>query len=98
MEPCSQQSAAVTHSGDTQRERRERLSGESQRLLTAIDEIHDLESSKRDEFISTPPFHALADLVLDKSREVFRLAGREADQDDDIETTDISLNDVAPKH
>lgn len=87
----------MTHHSDDQRARRERLSGESQRLLTAIDEIHDLESSKREEFISTPAFHALADQVLDKSREIFRTAGREADQDDDIETTDISLNDVAPK-
>lgn len=97
MQRCSPQSGAVTHSGNTQRQRRERLSGESQRLLKAIDEIHDLESSKRNELISTPPFHALADLVLDKSREVFRLAGSEADQDDDIETTDVSLNDVASK-
>ncbi|MDQ3128772.1 MAG: hypothetical protein M3Q66_10030 [Chloroflexota bacterium] len=84
-------------SGNTQRERRERLSGESQRLLTAIDEIHELESSKRDQDISTPPFHALADEVLEKSREIFRLAGREAAEDDAIETTNISMNDIAAK-
>ncbi|MBA2718750.1 MAG: hypothetical protein H0U52_05795 [Chloroflexi bacterium] len=87
----------MTHHSADQLARRERLSGESQRLLTAIDEIHDLESSKRDEDVSTPPFHELAEQVLAKSREVFRIAGREAAQDDDIETTDVTLNETAPK-
>ena len=91
------QTGEVIPSDDTQRARREKLSGESQRLLTAIDEIHDLETSKRDQDISTPPFHALADQVLDKSREVFRMAGAEADLDDEIETTDVTLNDVEPR-
>lgn len=62
--------------------------------MTAINEMHDMESEKRTVDISTPRFHELAGKMVDKSREVFRHAGEEADMDDDIATTDVTINEV----
>ena len=50
------------------------LSGESARILEAIDELHDMEVEKRQRPISTPEFHRLAEAITDKSRDVFRIA------------------------
>lgn len=71
------------------------LARESDALMTAIHEIHDMESEKRTVDISTPHFHELADKILGTSREVFRHAGAEADVDDGIATTDVTINQVA---
>jgi hypothetical protein len=85
----------MTKDSDDQVARRERLWRDSDRLLAAAEEVRELESRKRDEVVSTPSFHKLADDIVTKSREVFHLATREADDDDDTDTSDVTLNEVA---
>lgn len=74
--------------------RHRRLRGESDHLLEAVDEIRTLDARKREVDISTPAFHRLAKEIQDKSREVFRAAYREAKLDDEVETTDVSIEEV----
>jgi hypothetical protein len=81
-----------------QRPRRQRLAQDSEYLLHAIDEIHDLEAEKRTQDISTPKFHELAERILAKSREVFRRAYRERDRGNEIDTTDVSIDEVGGPH
>jgi hypothetical protein len=50
------------------------LTGQSARILDAIDELRDIEVEKRKKPISTPEFHRLAEEVTHKSRDVFRIA------------------------
>jgi hypothetical protein len=78
-----------------QRRRRERLSAESRRLLAQIDELHRLEERKRDERISTPAFHRLADTIKAKAAQVFRMTTLEERLGDRIDTGEVTLNDVA---
>lgn len=77
-----------------QRRRRERLSEESRRLLDRIDELHQLEERKRDEKISTPAFHQLADTIKSKAADVFRMTTVQERLGDRIDTGDETLNDV----
>ena len=77
-----------------QRRRRERLSEESRRLLDRIDELHRLEERKRDEKISTPGFHRLADTIKAKAADVFRMTTVQERLGDRIDTGDVTLNDV----
>lgn len=86
---------AVDGAAPSQDRRIAHLSRESDKLLTAIHDLHDMESEKRTVDISTPRFHELADRILDTSRDVFRHAGEEADVDDDIATTDVTIDQVA---
>lgn len=82
----------------TQPARRERLSDNSKELLDAIDDLHTLEEGKRAELVSTPAFHELADEVRRLSRSVFAMASDEVEQADQLETTDVSLDDVGGLH
>ena len=86
---------AVDEAPSSQDGRIAHLSRESDKLMTAIHEIHDMESEKRTVDISTPHFHELADAILGRSRDVFRHAGEEADVDDEIATTDVTIDQVA---
>ncbi len=81
-------------SKDSPAARRE-IARASNRLLQAVDELKALETDRREETISTPPFHRLADDVKAKSREIFRmaddqqvLAERTPTQDRSIDETD----------
>jgi hypothetical protein len=60
------------------RDRRE-LRRDSDRLLSAIAELRDLEEQKRREEVSSASFRDLARRVEEKAREVYRLADEEAD-------------------
>jgi chromatin remodeling complex protein RSC6 len=65
---------------------------DSDALLDAVREIHDLEREKRGEQISTPEFHDKAREITDRSREVFRIAAEEekaGEETDDAETATI---------
>jgi hypothetical protein len=75
---------------------RERLNEESQKLLETIDDLHALEEQKRDEDISTPPFHRLADTIKAKAQEAFRISTIEENLGDRIERGEVALNDVDP--
>jgi signal transduction histidine kinase len=68
--------------GDEERGRRavkRVLRTDSDRLLDAVDELRALERQKRQLDVASKPFHDLAERVEAKAREVFRLAGQEAD-------------------
>ncbi len=86
----------VMNSTDRQSRLRANLSAESKRLLDTIDEMHELEELKRAEPISTPAFHRLADEVLAKGKEVFRITSEQEAMGDAIDTGAVSLNDVNP--
>ena len=82
-----------------EREEREELRGNSDRLLAALDDIKSMEREKRTTEISSPPFHGLADAITDKSREVFRIAAAERDVGNEIEQPQgETTNDVEPRH
>jgi hypothetical protein len=83
---------------DSQEARRGRLSDSSKNLLEAIDDLHALEQSKRDEVISTPAFHELADEIQRKSRGVFAMASDEVDQAEVVETSEVSMNEIGGSH
>ncbi len=63
-------------------------------MLAAIDDLHRLESKKREEIISTPPFHRLAEAITRKSREIFHMAYRQESVGDATATSDESIEDV----
>jgi len=81
--------------GSEQQRLREQLSAKSRKLLDSIDELHALERQKRDEDISTPRFHQLADTIVRKARAVFRTTAIEETLGDAIDTGNVSINDVA---
>jgi len=81
--------------GSDQRRLRELLSAKSRKLLDSIDELHELEEQKRNEDISTPRFHQLADAIVRKAQAVFRTTAIEETLGDAIDTGDVSINDVA---
>jgi hypothetical protein len=70
------------------------LAQRSDKMLDAIDDLRRLEAQKREETISTPPFHRLAEAVTEKSREVFRMAYRQESVGDATETTNESIKDL----
>jgi hypothetical protein len=51
-------------------DRDEELAKDSERLLGQVEDLHRLESQKRQEPISSPRFHELADAVVAKAREI----------------------------
>ncbi|HEY0444603.1 MAG TPA: hypothetical protein VGC90_10295 [Candidatus Limnocylindrales bacterium] len=66
------------------------LRNDSERLLKAVDELRALEREKRQQQISSQPFHDLAERVEAKAREVFRLAGEEVEDGRAAEQTGSS--------
>jgi hypothetical protein len=67
----------------------------SDALLEAVRELHDLEREKRAQEISTPEFHATAREITERSREVFRLAAEEERAGDEIDSPqDMTTEDV----
>ncbi len=56
--------------------------------------MRDVEKRKREEPISSPKFHALADEVDKSSREVFRLARDQERLGDQIPTGSDTIDDV----
>jgi hypothetical protein len=57
-------------------DRDEELAKDSERLLGQVEDLHRLESQKRQEPISSPRFHELADAVVAKAREIMYRANR----------------------
>jgi hypothetical protein len=73
------------------------LRKDSDALLQAVRELHDLELEKRREEISTPEFHDKAREITDRSRDVFRIAADEERAGDEIESPqDMTTDDVSP--
>lgn len=74
----------------------ERIRDDSDELLQALDDMKAMEKEKRNEDISTPPFHELADAVEDQAKRVFRMAQGEELDGDRAPTSDVSINEVGP--
>jgi hypothetical protein len=70
---------------------------DSDALLRAVRELHELEREKRGEEMSSPEFHEMAREITDKSRDVFRIAADEERAGDELESPqDKTTNDVRP--
>jgi hypothetical protein len=70
---------------------------DSDALLDALREIHDLEREKRAQQLSTPEFHAMARQITERSREVFRIAAEEEKAGDEVESPrDETTEDIHP--
>jgi hypothetical protein len=70
------------------------LSGESARILEAIDDLREMEIEKRKRPISTPEFHRLAEAITRKSREVFRIAVHQERTGDEAPRGDQTIEDI----
>jgi hypothetical protein len=80
--------------GDT--ELRDELDEESKRLLRSVDEIRRLEKQKREEPMSTPRFHELANAVESASKAVFQTSRHQRVMGDELsEPQETTINDVA---
>jgi hypothetical protein len=73
-----------------------RIRDDSDELVRALDDLKATERAKREQDISTPRFHALADDVADKAHRVFEIAKAEKVDGERARTTDISTNEVPP--
>jgi hypothetical protein len=71
------------------------LPEQSARLLAELETVRELEREKRTKRVSSPEFHALADEILDRSRQVFRYAEREEETGDRTNPGEESIDDVA---
>jgi hypothetical protein len=75
-------------------EGRSAIARQSNQLLRAVDELKVLEGDRRQETISTPPFHHLVDDVKAKSREIFRMADAQEALADRTPTQDRSIDET----
>ena len=79
-------------------EEQRRVRDDSDELLTAVDELRQLEQSKRGEAMSTPPFHALADEVEHKARRIFEIAAQENVDSEEVEFNGRTTDQTPPDH
>lgn len=77
-------------------ERHRRVRDDSDELLTALEDLKQMERAKREADISTPPFHVLAEAVEDQARHVFDVAAEETIDGNRASTSDVSTNEVRP--
>jgi hypothetical protein len=70
------------------------LANRSNRLLDALRHMRETENRKRQEPISTPEFHKLANEVDRASREVFRLAREQDEIGEEIPTGKDTIEGV----
>jgi hypothetical protein len=70
------------------------LATHSNKLLDALRRLRDTEQQKRQEPISSPKFHELANEVDRTSRDVFRLARDERDLGEETSRGHESIDDV----
>lgn len=74
------------------------LRDHSDRLIEEIEAIKALEVEKRGHEISTPEFHRLAEAIVEKSRDIFRLAAEEDLIGEVIEEPQgVSIDEVRPE-
>jgi hypothetical protein len=71
---------------------------DSDTLMRSLTELKNLEARKRDEEISTPRFHEMAEQVEQQARKVFEVASIETVHGDRTgEPTGLSIEDVPPR-
>jgi hypothetical protein len=66
----------------------------SEHFLEAIDDLRILETQKRRTRISTPSFHALADEIAARSRDVFKIADDERIAGNLTDRGKVTIEDV----
>jgi hypothetical protein len=71
-----------------------KLSERSAQILGAIDDLHQMETEKRRQPISTPQFHRLAEDISRKSRDVFRIAIDQEAIGDEAQRGEQSIEDI----
>lgn len=71
-----------------------KLASRSNKLLDALRRLRDTEKRKRQEPISSPPFHELADQLTRDSREVFNLAREQDRLGDKAKRGSESIDDI----
>lgn len=70
---------------------------DSDELLEAVRELHDLEAEKRKEEISSQGFHDAARKITERSRDIFRRAAEEERHGNEIEDpSHATTEDVPP--
>jgi hypothetical protein len=70
---------------------------DSDALLEAVRELHELEREKRGQKMSSPEFHDMAREITDRSRDVFRIAADEERAGDELDSPqDRTTDDVPP--
>lgn len=79
-------------------EERQQIRDDSDDLLSALNDLKQMEGRKRTEDISSPPFHDLAEAVEDQARHVYRLAAEERIDGDQTSSADVSTNEVSPSN
>jgi hypothetical protein len=67
---------------------------DSDQLLSELEKLKSLESQKRTESFSSPPFHALADEVERQAHHVFEVAVREERDGDRTVPSELSIDNV----
>lgn len=70
------------------------LTNRSNKLLDALRHLRDTERRKRDEPISSPEFHKLADEVDRTSRRIFSLAREQEQLGDESPRGEETINDI----
>ena len=76
-------------------DRDDELARDSERLLGQVEDLHRLESQKRQEPISSPRFHELADAVVAKAREIMYRANRAESTGNGPSRTSTTVKDQA---
>ena len=73
---------------------KQELTTRSDQLLTELAHLKDTESRKRQEPISSPPFHELADEVNESTRRVFRIAAEQDKLGEEATSGSESIDDI----
>ncbi len=73
---------------------KDELAETSDELLAELKHLRETEAQRRQEPISTDPFHALADEVTRSSERVYRMARHQESIGDEIPTGDVTIEDV----
>jgi hypothetical protein len=83
-----------SHDDHPTSERKRKLRDRSAEILEAIDDLHQMETEKRRQPISTPQFHRLAEDITRKSRDVFRIAIDQEEIGDEAQRGEQSIEDI----
>ena len=73
---------------------KDELARSSNEMLEMVSELKELERRKREEPISSPAFHELAEQVTDKTRDIMRSVIKQEDLGNQTPRGDSSIDDV----
>ena len=73
---------------------KDELARSSNEMLDMVNELKALERRKREEPISSPAFHELAEQVTNKTRDIMRSVIRQEDLGNRTERTSTSIEDL----